>query len=268
MENETVERLGFWKVGQGIGDQAPWGLTMMNKTAIALEAYEKLAEVFSQLAPDKAENAYIEQPAMREKIGHVAGLHILDAGCGPGILASYLVSKGASVTGLDVSPKMLELAKGRLGDKAVLHLANMAEPMPFLASGAFDLIASSLAIDYVRDWSVPLAEFWRVLKPGGRLVFSAQHPVGSFLWYQLESYSGVQYVEWPWKGFGGIQVAMPDHYRSIEETMNPLVRAGFLLQSVTETKPVEALKAREPEKYEKFMKKPPFILFEAKKPPV
>ena len=42
---------------------------MSDKKPIALDAYEKLAESFSRLAPSKAENAYIEQPAMRKAVG-------------------------------------------------------------------------------------------------------------------------------------------------------------------------------------------------------
>ncbi len=53
---------------------------------IALRAYSDLADHFSAVAPTKAENAYIEQPAMRAALGDVRGLDILDAGCGPGIL--------------------------------------------------------------------------------------------------------------------------------------------------------------------------------------
>jgi len=58
-------------------------------TPIAFEAYEKLAEAYSRFAEGKAENGFIEHPAMRKQLGVVKGLKILDAGCGPGILASY-----------------------------------------------------------------------------------------------------------------------------------------------------------------------------------
>ncbi|RPJ77887.1 MAG: methyltransferase domain-containing protein, partial [Alphaproteobacteria bacterium] len=84
---------------------------MSDEKPIALEAYEKLAESFARLAPTKAENAYIEQPAMRKAVGEVKGLKIFEVGCGPGILAEYLVHEGAKVVGFDVSPKMIELAK-------------------------------------------------------------------------------------------------------------------------------------------------------------
>jgi ubiquinone/menaquinone biosynthesis C-methylase UbiE len=233
---------------------------------IALEAYEKLAETYSQLAEQKAENGYIEHPAIRKQLGDVRGLSVLDAGCGPGILSAYLIAQGANVTAFDVSPKMIELAKLRMKGQGDIFLADMAQPLKSLKSETFDLVASSLAIDYVRDWATPLSEFWRVLKPEGRFVFTVQHPVGSFLWYKLDGYTGVQYVETTWKGFGGEQVVMPDHYRSIAEMINPLITAGFILRKLNDTLPAQALKEKEPQTYAKYMLKPPFMCLEAVKP--
>lgn len=231
---------------------------------IALEAYEALAEPFSRIAEGKAENGYIEQPAIREQLGAVRGLRVVDAGCGPGILSDYLTVQGARVTAFDVSPKMIEFAGKRLGGRVELHVADMGGPLPFLKTGDFDIVASSLAMDYVRDWSVPLGEFYRVLKAGGRLVFTVQHPVGAFLWYKLKSYAGVQYVEVMWKGFGA-EVLVPDHYRCFAEMVEPLMAAGFSLRKVVDTKPVEALKDKDREAYERFCKMPPFMCLEAVK---
>jgi SAM-dependent methyltransferase len=236
---------------------------MEKESPIARVAYEKLAEAYAQLAEGKAENGFIEHPAMRKQVGDVKGLRVLDAGCGPGILADYLASQGALVTAFDVTPKMLELAKKRVGDRVSLHLADLAQPLAFVESGSFDLVASSLAIDYVRDWSVPLAEFYRALKPGGRLVFTVQHPVGAYLWYKLSDYTGVQYVEAAWKGFGGETVMMPDYYRSFGEMVNPLLKAGFSLKAVVDALPVEALKDKDPAAYERFRRMPPFMCLEA-----
>lgn len=54
------------------------------------DAYELLAERFSEIAETKAENGYIESPAMRAEIGNVSGLSLLEAGCGPGFLATHM----------------------------------------------------------------------------------------------------------------------------------------------------------------------------------
>jgi SAM-dependent methyltransferase len=233
---------------------------------IALEAYEKMAESFAQLAPDKAENAYVEQPSMRKFLGEVRGLKVLDAGCGPGILADYLATQGADVTAFDVSPKMLEFAGVRVGGRVKLVLASMTEPLTFAASGEFDLVASSLAIDYVKDWSVPLGEFHRLLKPGGRIVLTVSHPVAAYQYYKPPFVTGVHYVETKWKTLDGEKVVMPDYYRSFDEMINPIIAAGFVLRRVADTLPAEALKAKDAAAYERYRHQPPFLCLEAQKP--
>lgn len=231
---------------------------------IALEAYEKLAEAYSAIAETKAENGYNEHPAMRGVIGEVQGLRVLDAGCGPGFLTRDLVKGGASeVTGFDISPKMLEIAKNRVGDAAEVFLADMAQPLALLESGRFDLVVSSLAIDYVRDWTVPLGEFKRVLGPGGRLVLSVQHPMGAYKWFSPPSAFGVHYCEADWTGFMDEPVTVPDYYRSFDEIVNPILAAGFTLCGITETKPVPALEAIDPIKYAKGMHFPTFMVIDA-----
>lgn len=232
-----------------------------DKKPIALEAYEKLAESFSRLAPSKAENAYIEQPAMRKAVGDVKGLKIFEVGCGPGILAEYLIHEGAKVVAFDVSPKMIELARSRNPKNATFFVADGALPLPLGSeyNDQFDMIVASLAIDYIKDWSIPLSEFHRLLKPKGKFIFTIQHPLGSWNWYRPECAFGVQYVEASWKGFTEEPVTMPDYYRSFEEVINPLITAGFKILRVEDLKPIDALRTLDPYKFGKFMKLASFM---------
>jgi len=230
---------------------------------IALEAYEKLARSYADTAESKAENGYNEHPAIRAKIGAVDGLTVLDAGCGPGFLIRDLLKQGAMrVVGFDISPTMIEIAKEQTDDRAELFIGDLAEPID-LPSASFDLIVSSLAIDYVHDWSVPLSEFRRLLKGHGRLVFSIQHPLGSYRWFNPPSAFGIHYCEASWKGFTDEPVIVPDYYRSFEEIINPIIAAKFRLQGIQETKPVEALSKINPEKYQRGSTFPTFIVIDA-----
>lgn len=226
---------------------------------IALEAYEKLAEAFSRLAPSKAENAYIEQPAMRRAVGNVKGLKIFEAGCGPGILAEYLVHEGAKVVAFDVSPKMVDHAKKRVPHNAIFFVADMAKELPIDQDGQFDMVVASLSIDYVKDWTIPLSEFHRLLKPKGKFIFTIQHPLGSWNWYKPECAFGVQYVEANWKNFTEEPVVVPDYYRSFEEVINPLIKAGFKILKVEDCKPIDALRSLDPYKFGKFSKLASFM---------
>ncbi len=232
---------------------------------IALDAYEKLAQAYSDIAETKAENGFIEHPAIRFAIGNVRGLTVLDVGCGPGIMLKWLLENGAEETaGVDISPAMIALAKERTGGRAALHVADMAEPLPFLESAHFDLVTSSLAIDYVEDWHTVLSEFRRVLKPTGRLVFSVQHPMGSYEWFKPPSAFGIHLCETDWTGFTKEPVTVPDYYRSFDEIINPVINAGFRLDRITETKPVPELKDINPEKYDRTMRHPTFMVIEAR----
>ncbi len=116
-------------------------------------------------------NAYYERPEMLRLAGDVAGLEVLDAGCGSGPVTEALRAKDAVVSGFDLSPVMVELARTRLGDDADVRVADLGAPLPY-PDDRFDLVVASLALHYVKDWASALAELRRVLQPGGRLTVS------------------------------------------------------------------------------------------------
>jgi len=135
-------------------------------------AYDDFAGAYTDENETSLMNAYYERPATLALVGDAAGRRILDAGCGSGPLFAALREKGAVVTGFDQSAAMVEHARRRLGEDADLRVADLAEPLPF-ADAEFDDVVASLVLHYLRDWAPTLAEFRRVLKPGGRLVVCA-----------------------------------------------------------------------------------------------
>lgn len=137
--------------------------------------YDSFAQSYSRDNESGLFNAHYERPAMIELAGDVHGRRVLDAGCGSGALSLALRAKGALVTGFDSSPVMVELARQRLGEDADLQVADISLPLPF-ADGAFDDVVVSLVLHYLQDWTAPLSELRRVLKPGGRLLLSVNHP--------------------------------------------------------------------------------------------
>jgi SAM-dependent methyltransferase len=138
--------------------------------------YDSFAKAYSAENESNLFNAYYERPAMLRLAGDVSGRRILDAGCGSGPLTAALRDAGAVVTGFDASAAMVDLARQRLGEDADLHVADLAAPLPF-ADADFDDVVASLVLHYLEDWAGPLAELRRVLKPGGRLLLSVNHPV-------------------------------------------------------------------------------------------
>ena len=143
---------------------------------VKADHYDSFAESYSTDNESNLLNGYYERPAMIDLAGDVNGHRVLDAGCGSGPLSAALRAKGAIVTGFDSSSAMVELARQRLGENAALHVADLSQPLPF-ADGAFDDVVASLVLHYLQDWTAPLAELRRVLKPGGRLLLSVNHPI-------------------------------------------------------------------------------------------
>ena len=137
--------------------------------------YDSFAQSYARANESGLFNAYYARPAMVQLAGDVQGRRVLDAGCGAGPLSEALRAKGAIVTGFDSSPAMLELARERLGEDADLQVADISQPLPY-ADGAFDDVIVSLVLHYLQDWTAPLSELRRVLKPGGRLLLAVNHP--------------------------------------------------------------------------------------------
>jgi ubiquinone/menaquinone biosynthesis C-methylase UbiE len=138
--------------------------------------YDEFAEAYAADNETNLLNGHYERPAMVSLAGDVAGRRILDVGCGAGPLSAALRDKGAIMSGFDLSAEMIQLARRRLGGDADLTVADLADPLPY-ADAAFDDVVASLVLHYLEDWTKPLAELRRVLKPGGRLIMSVNHPI-------------------------------------------------------------------------------------------
>ena len=232
-------------------------------TRFVLQAYEELAEIYSAAVETKPHNAYYERPATLSLLPDVAGRRVLDAGCGPGIYARWLADHGAQVVGFDLSPRMVRLARRRLGDRGLLFQADLTRPLAMLSAEPFDLVLSALVLDYVRDLGPVFCEFARVLRPGGHLVFSAGHPCHDFYGQpDACNYFDVERVAMDWTGFA-IPVRMAWYRRPLGALVNPLLAAGFQLERLLEPRPTEDFKERDPEGYHALMQRPGFLCVRA-----
>lgn len=232
---------------------------------IARDAYEALAERYAALIDDKAHNAHYERPAMLALLPDVAGRRVLDAGCGPGVYTAWLVEHGADVLALDVSPKMVALARQRVGAAADIRQADLNKPLDFLDAGSFDLVLAPLVPDYVRDWGRLFGAFSRALRPRGLFVFSGGHPMYDFRFSKTGRYFDTEIVATPWYGFGGDPVTVPFFRRPLSAAFDALWAAGFVVERVVEPRPTPTFKEKEPDDYEKLMKQPGFICIRARK---
>jgi SAM-dependent methyltransferase len=139
-------------------------------------------DVYRAWAPtyDEPGNGMIdlEQPIVRRILDGLPVGTALDAACGTGRHAAYLAGLGHRVIGVDSSPDMLARARARL-PRADLR-AGTLERLP-LPDRAVDTVVCGLALTHVPDLAPVLAEFARVLRPGGHLVISDPHLILSYL---------------------------------------------------------------------------------------
>jgi SAM-dependent methyltransferase len=213
-----------------------------------------------------------EWPAMRALLPEMRDARVLDLGCGYGWFCRWAAEQGAAqVLGIDVSEKMLARAGDMTTDAAVAYARGDLERLD-VAAGAFDLVYSSLALHYVADLGGLLHKVHEALVPGGRLVFSVEHPIfmaptrpgwmadaeGRKTW-PVDAYlnEGPRVTDW-------LAPGVVKQHRTIGTTLNGLVSAGFAIDRVEEWGPTDAQVAAQPALADE-RERPAFLLVAARR---
>jgi SAM-dependent methyltransferase len=200
------------------------------------EAYDRLAAVWSATTDEGPFNGLLERPALRSLIpGSLAGAVVLDAGCGSGAQAQWLLDQGAEAVGIDVSPRMIEEAERRCGGRGRFLVADLARPLP-LEPASLDGITCSLALHYVADWSIPLRSFASALRPGGWAVISLDHPFGPPLPGQRGGYFATELVSDTWRK-ADVEVSQQFWRRPLGAVLGAFADVGFVVDRVVEPQP-------------------------------
>lgn len=108
----------------------------------------------------------------------MTGMHAVELGCGTGYVSAWMDARGAQVTGLDISAKQLATARrlAKEHKRDITFIEGDAENTG-LQDSSFDFAISEYGAAIWCDPKIWLAEAWRILKPGGRLVFLGSHPL-------------------------------------------------------------------------------------------
>ncbi|MEP3211486.1 MAG: class I SAM-dependent methyltransferase [Maribacter sp.] len=224
--------------------------------------YEDLAESYDALIEHKPHNAYYDRPNTLKLIGEVSGMTILDAACGPGKYAEIFLKEGASVTGFDISPRMVQLAKERNKYTGKFFVHDLTEPMATLKNESFDIVVCALALHYLEDWKPAMKEFCRVLKPKGALVVSIEHPFFEYLYFKSKKYFEVEAVKATWSGFGK-RIKMHSYRRPLMECIQPITNNGFYIDQLIEPKPVAEFEKYDRRHFKELNKFPSFLHIKA-----
>lgn len=205
--------------------------------------YDSLAPVWPETTDDSLWNEVLDRRPIRSLLpATLQGATVLDAGMAAGTISLELLDRGADVTGIDVSPAMVETARHRSQGRGRFLVADLAEPLPF-PDASFDGIVASLVLHYLRDWSVPLGSFARVLRPGGWLIVSLDHPDSPFSRANRNSYFATELLTDEWSK-AGITIEASFWRRPLADVINTFADAGFVLERLLEPRATEDDRSR------------------------
>jgi len=120
----------------------------------------------------------LNNPATFELIGDVKGKRVLDLACGEGYNTRIMATKGAKVTGVDFSEKLIELARreeARVKKGISYHILDACDLKEF-PSDHFDLVTCFMSLQDIKNYKKAIFEVARILRNQGRFVFSFPHP--------------------------------------------------------------------------------------------
>jgi len=221
-----------------------------------------MAAWYEAHARDGVYNAHYDRPAVLDLLGPVGGQDVLDAGCGPGWYALALLDRGARVVALDGTAAMVERARARVGDRARVLLHDLERPLTPLPDVAFDAVVLALVVHHVDDRAGLLAELFRVLRPGGRLVLSTHHPLAD--WRRCGgSYFAVEKVALPFAA-GAYQV--PAWRQPLSFLLAELLAPGFVLERLVEPLPDASVRTADPQAWAALTTAPAFLALRLRRP--
>lgn len=130
-------------------------------------------------------------------------VNIIDIGCGEGLFARALADLGANVTGADIAPEMIAVAKAK-SPKSIHYQIAPSHQLSFAKNAAYDAAIIILAIQNIERFRETFRECARILKPGGTLLFVINHP----------AFRIPKRTAWDWDKINSVQFRRCDAYLS------------------------------------------------------
>lgn len=219
-------------------------------------------------------NNLFEIPALFSMMPDLKGKKVLDLGCGFGEHCRQFVNRGAEkVVGIDISEKMLEVARVENCDPKITYLNMPMEDIAGLEE-RFDVVVSSLAFHYVEDFEGVIRNIHNLLKENGIFIFSQENPLctchsGGDRWTRDENGNKLHLnladygVEGERKTVWFVD-DVKKYHRTFSTIVNALIEAGFTIEKMIEPLPTEELLEKYPD-YGDLFHKPDFLLIRVKK---
>ena len=186
-------------------------------------------------------------PRTLQMLGDVRARRVLDLGCGEGGYARELARRGAEVTGVDGSARLVEIARQRTlaENLEIAYVCANASALDGIAGESFDLVLAAMSLMDVEDYPGAVREIRRVLIPGGELLMSITHPCFSAPtseWVQdeagrLQFFAVDRYLErtaWADRITPRFRMPVIRRHRPLEDYISTLLQAGLVLREFSE----------------------------------
>ena len=251
---------------------------MLEDESKARHIYDDIAQAYhtARVNKEKFFNEFLEVPSTLSllKDTGIKGKKVLDLGCGTGIYTKIMKRYGAEVSGLDISQKMLDIAKREV--KGVEFRQGSAYNLPY-RRGTFDVVLSALVIEHLTNTGKVLKEVNKVLKKDGVFIFSLHNPVIS----ATEAYKGkksepirvfINYFDegmrnqrWNFVRRGNPKVVVPSLHITYQTLIRAIISKGFSIEDYVDSKPIKEGKKADPRAYALTSKMPYFCVFKIRK---
>ncbi|WP_329163977.1 class I SAM-dependent methyltransferase [Streptomyces sp. NBC_01717] len=172
-------------------------------------------------------------PRLLDGLGGITGCRVLDAGCGEGYLARALAARGARVTGVDLAPRLIDMARDRDSEGGIEYrVGDLSRPLPDDAE-CFDAVASYLVLNDVQDYRGFATTLAAVLKPGGRLALAFNNPYGAVIRQHVTDYFDSGAVS-PYRSMWTEGIKTYHHHRTLEDYLDAFLATGLRLTKLTD----------------------------------
>ena len=209
-------------------------LTTAPQTSCKPEFFDARADAYDREYNEPTAGGYalrVRRQRVLELFDRPGG-KVLDVGCGPGVMAQEMASRGCEFWGVDGSEKMLEICQQRFGGRTGMRFQRGDAAALAFANEFFDAVLCMGVIDAVADRRRAVREMLRVLKPGGTLIITFTNSASPYSWWKkyvfydaVAAYHGVRRR----LGFGRPGVTLPPNPRG--RTLYNRRAARELLQS-------------------------------------
>lgn len=184
-----------------------------------------------------------EWPILKKMLPSFEGKSVLDIGCGFGWHCRYASEQGAKfVLGIDISKNMINEAKMKTNYENIEYKYVAMEDLE-LKDKKFDIVISSLAFHYVKDFNEICKKVYNSMSDNGNFIFSVEHPIFTSNEKQDWQYDKNNNINhWPTDNYlvensrntNFLEEEVIKYHRTIETYINTLIKNGFIIKEISE----------------------------------